>query len=52
MCGIAGYGGGVQTKVDTEKGIDVALIGDVTDGDFDPLGTQHIFANISNEWII
>jgi thioredoxin 1 len=35
MCGIPGYGGGVQTKVDTEKGIDVALIGDVTDVDFE-----------------
>ena len=55
MCGIPGYGGGVQTKVDTEKGIDVALIGDVTDVDFEErvLGSQTpVLVDFWAEWCV
>jgi thioredoxin 1 len=55
MCGIPGYGGGVQTKVDTEKGIDVALIGDVTDVDFEErvLGSETpVLVDFWAEWCV
>jgi len=43
--------GFIQTTTGVQTA-DLDFSFDVTDGDFDPLGTQHIFANISNEWII